>query len=94
MTTAAAKVRYSYNDLQTYVRVLRNVEVESCFPDGMPQRPDLFIGACYAATEAVPLNDAPEGAFNRQAYVAQRLTDAVAYRNRWYRLNLPAEGRA
>ena len=94
MTTAAAKLRYAHNDQETYVHVLRNVEPLSCFPSGVAEDPSLFMRACYAATEAVPLNDAPAGAFNRHAYVVERLQEAVEYRNKFYRLNLPAEGRA
>lgn len=90
MTTAAAKVRYEHNDQATYVHVLRNVEPLSCFPEDSVPDQMLFMRACYAATEAVPMNDAPAGAFNRHAYVAQRLQEAVDYRNRFYRLNLPA----
>lgn len=94
MTTVAAKTRYEHNDLATYVHVLGSVDTMSCFPDGMPRDPVLYNVACVEAAHAVPLNDAPAGAFNRQAYVAQRLQEAVDFRNRFYRANLPAQGHA
>lgn len=94
MTTAAAKVRYQHNDRETYVDVLSRIEPHTCAIDGISLDPVLFKVACLEATQAVPLNDAPAGAYNRERYVRERLADAVAYRNRWYRLNLPAEGRA
>lgn len=92
MTTAAAKVRYSHNDRETYVDVLWRVDPLGAFPDGRIADPVLFKQACLEATLAVPLNDAPKGAFGRRAYVEQRLHEAVEFRNRWYRERLMTEG--
>lgn len=93
MTTAAAKVRYVHGDRETYVDVLSRIEPHTCAVDGSLD-PALYRVACLEATQAVALNDAPAGAFNRQRYVVERLQDAVEFRNRWYSNHLPAEGRA
>lgn len=94
MTTVAAKTRYVHGDRETYVDVLSRVDPASCSVDGLTLDMALYKVACEAATQAVPLNDAPKGAFAREQYVRERLQYAVDFRNRWYRLNLPAEGRA
>lgn len=94
MTTAAAKVRYSPPDHDTYITVLSRMDPTSCFVPGLPQDRVLYMLACEEAIKAVPMNDPPKGAFNRERYVRERLADAIAVRDRWYRNNLPAEGRA
>lgn len=90
MTTAAAKTRYAHGDRETYADVLSRINPVSAFPEGRVEDATLYQRACWEATQAVPLNDAPAGAFNRQAYVRQRLHEAVEFRNKWYRDHLKA----
>lgn len=85
--------RYTHNDLNLYLHVLRTVEPMSCFAGGVTSDPELFQRACYEAAYAVPMTIS--SLVNKHIAtreISERLQEAVAYRNRWYRDNLPATG--
>ena len=90
MTTVKQRTHYTPPDLATYMHVLENTAVDSCLHD-LPSDPVAFKLACLHAAHAVPLNDPPRGAFNVDAYVRQRLQEALDYRNRYYRSHLKRE---
>lgn len=77
-------------DHDLVVEVLRGTEVLSCFPDGLPHDPVLFRAACEAAADKVPFI---RQSFNKnrqdERNIKMRLAEAITYRNKWYRDNLP-----
>lgn len=87
--------KYTPADLDLYLHVLRTVEPMSCLAGGaLVSDPELFQRACFEAAHAVPMTiSSLTNKHIAKREIGERLQEAVAFRNKFYRDNLKPVGR-